>query len=282
MNYLLIFDNADDLESVQMPNYVPKTSWGHIIFTSRDQGIIGTLAKTGALLDQLALDEAILALLQKANVLSPSPEEFGHAQDIVKQFACLPLAIDQAGAYIKARHKSLAAFQRLCSQRQSDILKYKPRLAGYDQTVFTTWEMNFEQVESMSEDARKLILLFCYLDAAKIPEAMLDRACSLQKRWSHGGEVTEEGPSASGVDEDLIQTVKDELRFDDAIEMLKSFSLIYVNEDEHTGLRNFSIHPLVQYCASQRVPVDVQNYWRRQAIALICHAFPRDEVLEPL
>ena len=282
MNYLLIFDNTDDLESVSMPKCIPKTSWGHIIFTSRDQGIIGTLAKTGALLDQLTLDEAILVLLQKANVFSPSPEEFGHAQDIVKQFACLPLAIDQAGAYIKARHKSLSAFKELCSQRQSDILKYKPRLAGYDQTVFTTWEMNFEQVENISEDARRLILLFCYLDAAKIPEAMLDRACSLQKRWSHDGEVTEEGPSASGVDENLVQTVKDELRFDDAIEILKSFSLIYVNEDKHTGLRNFSIHPLVQFCASQRVAVDIQNYWKLQAITLVCHAFPRDEVLEPL
>lgn len=73
MGYLLIFDNADDLESVPMSNYFTKTSWGHVIFTSRDQGIIGTLAKTGALLDQLALDEAILVLLQKANVLSSSP-----------------------------------------------------------------------------------------------------------------------------------------------------------------------------------------------------------------
>lgn len=282
INFLIIFDNADDLESVPMPNYVPKTSWGHVIFTSRDQGIIGTLAKTGALLDRLALDEAILAILQKANVPSPSPEEYGHALDIVQQLGCLPLAIDQAGAYIKARDKSLSSFKELCSQRQSDILKYKPHLAGYDQTVFTTWEINFEQVESNSEDARKLMLLFCYLDAANIPEAMLDRACSLQKRWSHEGDVTEEAPSASGIDEDLIRMVKDELRFDDAVEMLKSFSFIYVNEDEHTGLRKFSIHPLVQYCASQRVPVDVQDYWRKQAIALICHAFPRDEILEPL
>ena len=43
-------ENADDL--VPMPNYVPKTSWEHVMFTSRDQGIIGTLAKTGLLLDQ--------------------------------------------------------------------------------------------------------------------------------------------------------------------------------------------------------------------------------------
>lgn len=282
MNYLLIFDNADDPESVSISSYVPKTSWGHIVYTSRDQGIIGTLAKTGVLLDQLTIEEAVLVLLQKADVLNPSAEDLGYAQQIVEQFGCLPLAIDQAGAYIKARHKSLSAFKELCTQRQSDILRFKPRLADYDQTVFTTWEMNFEQVEKSSKDARKLMLLFCYLDGVNVQEAMLDRACSSQKRWSHNGEIIEVGPSASGVDKGLVCMVQDEVRFDDAIEVLVSFSLIYINEDEQTGLRKFSIHPMVQYCASQRVPPDVQSYWRAQAIALICHAFPRDEVLEPL
>jgi len=142
--------------------------------------------------------------------------------------------------------------------------------------------MNVEQVEKSSEDARRLMLLFCYLDTADIREATLDRACTSQKRWSHDGEVTEVAPSASGVDEDLICMVLDEVRFDDAIEVLGSFSLIYINEDEQTGLRKFSIHPMVQYCALQRVAPDVQSYWRAQAIALICHAFPRDEFLEPL
>ncbi|KAL9634730.1 MAG: hypothetical protein Q9164_003919 [Protoblastenia rupestris] len=267
MNYLLIFDNTDDTESVPISSYIPKTSWGHIVYTSRDQGIIGTLAKTGVILDQLTLEEAILVLLQKAGMLDPSAEDLGYAQQIVQQFGCLPLAIDQA---------------ELCTQRQSDILRFKPRLAEYDQTVFTTWELNFEQVEKSSEDARKLMLLFCYLDAANIREATLDRACSLQKRWGYDGELTEVAPSASEIDEDLVYMVQDEIRFDDAIEVLSSFSLIYINEDEQTGLRKFSIHPMVQYCASQRVAPEVQSYWRAQAIALICHAFPRDEVLEPL
>ena len=138
INYLVIFDNADDLESLPMSNYIPKTSWGHILYTSRDQGIIDTLAKGGILLDQLTPQEAIQVLLQKADLLNPSKIDLVYAQEIVEQFSCLPLAIDQAGAYIKARHKGLSAFNILCTQRQSDILRFKPRLANYDQTVFTT------------------------------------------------------------------------------------------------------------------------------------------------
>lgn len=145
MNYLLIFDNADNPESVLMSSYVSNTSWGHIVYTSRDQGIIGTLAKTGVILDQFALEEAILVLLHKADVLNPSAEDLGYAQKIVQRFGCLPLAIDQACAYIKVRHKSFPAFKELCAQRQSDILRFKPRLAEYDQTLFTTWEMNLSR-----------------------------------------------------------------------------------------------------------------------------------------
>ncbi|KAL8823071.1 MAG: hypothetical protein Q9191_006208 [Dirinaria sp. TL-2023a] len=232
-------------------------------------------------MDQLAVEEAISVLLQESNIHSPSAEDIEHARDIVLQFGCLPIAINQAGAYIRSRHKSLAAFKKLCQERRKDILDFKPRLAAYDQTVLTTWNMNFEQVERDSRDARILLLLFCYLEPADIPEAMLDRACTSQKRWDHRGEILEESPVSSGIDEEFVQLVKNELKFDDAIEVLQSFSLIYVNQDQKTGLRKFSIHPLVQYCASQRVSVEFREYWRLQAIALICHAFPRDDILEP-
>jgi hypothetical protein len=84
MNYLLIFDNADDPKSVLMSSYVPRTSWGHIVYTSRDQGIIGTLAETGITLNQFAPEEAVLVLLQKADVLNPSVEDLGYAQQIVQ------------------------------------------------------------------------------------------------------------------------------------------------------------------------------------------------------
>lgn len=280
--WLLILDNADDLESVQLLNYIPKTQWGHIVITSRDQIALGSVAKTGCLMDQLAVEEAISLLLEEADIHSPSTEDFEHARDIVSQFGCLPIAINQAGAYIRSRQKGLSAFKKLCKERQRHILEFKPRLAEYDQTVFTTWSMNFEQVERESREAHKLLLMFCYLDAANITEALLDRACAPQKRWNQGGEVFEEDPVHAGIDEEVVQLIKDEVKLDDAVEVLRSFSLIYVNLDEEIGLRKFSVHPLVQYCASQRVSAEVQEHWRSQATALICHAFPRDEILEPL
>ncbi|KAI4232447.1 MAG: hypothetical protein LQ349_005006 [Xanthoria aureola] len=279
-DWLLIFDNADDLESIRIAQYFPDTSWGHVVVTSRDQGVIGNVTKDGAVLDRLELEEAIAVLLQKAGYLSPSAEDYEEAKMIVELLGCLPLAVDQAGAYIRSRRKTLTSYLRLYKDRQNDVLQFKPRLGEYDNTVFTTWEINFEQVERDSKEASMLLFLFCFLDASNISETMLDRACSPQKRWDRAGEMSELAPMDAGLNSDLIALVKDEVAFDDAIEKLLSFSLIHLDNDVN-GLRNFSVHPLVQHCASQRFPSSLQDQWRLQAILIVCHAFPRNNYLDP-
>lgn len=83
-----------------------------------------------------------------------------------------------------------------------------------------------------------------------------------------------------GVERQLIQVIQGDFEFDTAVEKLLSFSLISCNK-ESEGLRSFSIHPLVQYCAVKRLsPPDVRK-WRCQALLLVCHAFPRNRFLEP-
>lgn len=111
-DWLLIFDNADDLGSVRIAQYFPNTSWGHIVLISRDQGAIGNVTKGGAVLDRLAVEDAIAVLLQKASYLSPSAEDYEEARVVVELVGCLPLAVDQAGAYIRSRRKN---FDKLSS-----------------------------------------------------------------------------------------------------------------------------------------------------------------------
>ena len=280
-DWLMIFDNADDLESVQISTYFPKTAWGHIVVTSRDQGAIGNVAEDGIVVGRLEIGEATAVLLQKAGYLSPSVEDYEEAQMIVGLLGCLPLAVDQAGAYIRSRRKTLASYCRLYKDRQNDILRSRTRLGEYDKTVFTTWDINFEQIERDSKEAFTLLLLFCFLDPSNISEMMLDRACSPQKRWNRIGEMSEIEPIDAGLNSSFVALIKDEVAFDDAIEKLLSFSLIHLDNDVN-GLRNFSIHPLVQYCASQRVPSQLRDEWRLQAVLVVCHAFPRNKYLEPL
>lgn len=280
-DWLLIFDNADDLDSVRISKYFPTASWGHILMTTRDQAAIGGVAKQGLVLERLGAKEAVEVLIAKAGIVDPIEANFQEAAAIVKLLGCLPLAIDQAGAYINSRRKTLTEYRRLFTERQFELLKFKPRLAEYDKAVFTTWEINFKQLEQDSGGASDLLLLLSYMDGADIPEQMLLRGCSPQSRWGSHGEVVSVSAEDEGVDRSLVALIKDEFAFDDAVEKLLSYSLVH-HHVSHSGSRSFSLHPLVQHCASQRSTHEVQNKWRLQAILLVCHAFPRSKYLETL
>ena len=70
--------------------------------------------------------------------------------------------------------------------------------------------------------------------------------------------MCEESPFVAGIECELVHLIKDEIRFFDAIEKLLFFSLIHLDKDTD-GLKNFSIHPLVQYCASHRISLQTQD-----------------------
>lgn len=108
--------------------------------------------------------------------------------------------------------------------------------------------------------------------------AFLSRSCI--EVQVPNGEVVELRPEDEGVEICLTNITQGGLEFDMAIERLLSFSLISYSK-ESDGLRNISIHPLVQYCVTQRLsPIEVSK-WRWHMLLLICHAFPRNKYIEP-
>ena len=279
-DWLLIFDNGDSLNEVDITKFIPSTSWGHIIITSRDNTAIGSVAPAGNVIKDLTIEEAIHVLIERSNVAMVTPEDMLNAEAIVEQLGCLPLAVDQAGAYIRARQKTLAEYLRLLRHKQEDLLTWRPRVSPYDKTVLTAWELNFRQVELESEAAKHLLLLCCFLDPADISELLLLRGCTAQRRWSTGGEKVDLQPDESLRDQVLVETISNEISFDAAVEKLLTFSLLRRNNDINEA-RSFSVHPLVQFAAATRLSVQEQDTWRLQAILLVSHAFPRSEDLEP-
>jgi len=279
--WLMVFDNADDLVSVPVSKYFPVTSWGHIIITTRDQAASGSVTEEGCTLGPLTSNEAVKLLLGRAGIRQPSSSQQESAEEIVRLLGFLPLAINQAGAFMRSRCRSPNEFLGLYLKERLDILRIRPRLGDSEISVLTTWEVNFKQVENDSKDATTLLLLFCFLEPSAISEVLLHRGSTLQRRWHEDGEVTEVSAEVEGLDRHLTALIQNETEFDTAIEKLLSYSLISCNK-EIDGLRSFSVHPLVQYCTRERVSPATANTWRWQAILLICHAFPRNRYIEPL
>ncbi|KUL81633.1 hypothetical protein ZTR_09651 [Talaromyces verruculosus] len=279
--WLLVFDNADNLDMVPIHKYLPAVNWGHVIITSRDQGIIGNIAEEGHVLTSLMIEDAVQLLLKRSGIRQPTQSEMEEARGIAELLGSFPLALVQAGAFVRSRCRSLEEYHRLYITHRNDLLRFSSRLGDTDKAILTAWEINFKQLEQESPDAILLLLLFSFLEPSSIPEIVLHRGSTPQKRWGRNGEVTEVSAEDEGVDERLTKVIQGDMEFDAAVEKLLSLSLISCNK-ESNGLRSFSIHPLVQYCSTQRLSPSEVDKWRWQALLLICHAFPRNRYIEPL
>ncbi|KAF8242731.1 hypothetical protein K440DRAFT_664567 [Wilcoxina mikolae CBS 423.85] len=275
-DWLLIFDNADQLASVNLERFFPTAPWGHIIVTTRDP--TGSFGEESHM-QGLKPEEAVQLLLKRSKILKPTDDDIVNATCITEQLGCLALAIEQAGAYISARQLTLQEYVELLQCQRNELLKYPVQLGSYQRSVFATWEVSFRQIERDSTPAAKLLLMLSFLDPAEINQLMLVRGCQPQKRWGAAGEVCNYSASEAGVDSGIIELVTNRIVFDDAIQKLREFSLIQRNYDVQ-GKRSFSLHPLVQDCVSHRVGEDEQRKWREQAILLVSQAFPRHQYLE--
>ncbi|KAJ7433521.1 P-loop containing nucleoside triphosphate hydrolase protein [Mycena galericulata] len=234
--WLLFFDNADD-PKIDLHQYFPKCSHGNILITSRNPGLC-VYAGAHSLVSDMEESDAIVLLLTSA-VQDITPKNQEVSAEIVKALWYLPLAIIQAGAFI-AKSGSLNTYMALYTQNKARLLSEKPTQShdDYAWTVYTTWQISFEQ---LSEPAATLLQLCSFLHHQGIYEGIFGGASAYQ--------FYDHGPSREELQKPLeilsrflrADGTWDSLSFVDSTNELRAYSLInFIGE---SGL--FSIHPLV-------------------------------------
>jgi len=257
-DWLLILDDADDLELVSI--FLPITETGHVLLTTRDQGV--SLLAQSQEVEKMDLAEGALLLLRRSTVLTlndalarASSEAKELAETIVTLMDGLPLAIEQAGAYIAQTGCGLARYLNLYKQYRTDLLRWRRRIpSDYPKTVASTWALSFEQVEARNPSAADLLRLCAFLDPDAIAEDLV-----LQ--------------GASELSPVLQKTAADGFRFDEALDVLRSFSLIRRLPDS----KSFAVHRLVQVVLKEQMDTPTQQQWAQRAVRVVEAAFPEVE-----
>jgi len=271
-NWLIIFDDADDLVEVDLPSFFPLADGGDILITTRDAQVEDPDITTHSIhLEMLAPEKSLELLLKRSSIkVKLTAEEGIAATEITHQLGHLPLAIDQAGAYIQARKTSFRDYHSLYEKQQQSLLGYRSKLSKYQKTVHTTWELSFQKLETESPEVAELFLLLCQYDNSSISDAMLKRGVSAQLSYGRNGEEVNLPAEKSGIPQTLIAFLSDDFKFDEAVERLLSFSLV-----QRTTTPGFTLHKLVQFCGQSRVKEEKRRDSFGTAIRLISHAFPR-------
>ena len=260
--WLLIFDNADSPQIVQP--FLPREWRGHVLVTSRaqdfqDLGIVQPME-----IETLSSEEAVAFLLlrtgnssigapdlrsvQSIEPLKEDPFETSNLLGIIGRFpdgtpsieleaaaklaaelGCLPLALEQAAAYIVTNKVSFQDYLKgYRKQRLKRLEKAKPKLGNYPDSVVTTWALNLKEVQKQSAAAAELLRYSAFLHPDAIPFELFTRGAH---------ELLGEPLAAA-----LAATKDDLLELYDLLNPLCSYSLILVDGESHS----YSIHRLVQ------------------------------------
>jgi tetratricopeptide (TPR) repeat protein len=253
--WLLILDNADDLSLVQ--DFLPPAGRGHTLLTTRASSM-GRLAQRIEV-DTLDSEQGALLLLRRVGRLAPdAPLEQAEAGDraialtITQELGGLPLALDQAGAYIEEMQCSLADYLQFYRSQRAELLKARGGLVpDHPEPVATTWALSFAKVEQRSPAAADVLRLCAFLHPDAIPE-----------------EIIIEG--AEDLGPNLQAIVKNQLALNQAIGVLLSYSLLKRNAEEHL----LSIHRLVQAVLKDGMDAATYRRWAERTVQAVDAALP--------
>lgn len=256
-HWLLILDNADDLQAIHP--FIPTGGKGHLIITTREYAT-GSLANLP--IEKMNQEEGISFLLRRAKMLLPnaslatvSQQNRSQAEAIVKALDGLPLALDQAGAYLEETPScSLSAYLERYHHEQRTFLDRRGRTSSH-LSVRATFLLCFTQVIKQSERGADLLRCLAFLDAEDIPTAMLQEGA---------GEL---GPH-------LATITNNASLLDEAISTLLRYSLVHY----HPERQACSVHRLVQAVFKEEMSPKERHQWKKRVVQAVNHAFPSSDV----
>ncbi len=196
-NWCLVFDNAEKPADLQP--FLPSKG-GHILITSRNPHWQESIN-----VDVFAPEESKELLTR----LTGQPEAGSEA--LAELLGHLPLALTQAGSYIKTTQTSYAGYIDLFEQVRRELWQDETAPKDYSLTVGTTWKISVEKIRGQLPEALEVLYKSAYLYPNNIPSSL------------------------------LIGLGEDELGFQKKLHILQSYSLLVAQD---AGL--YSLHRLIQ------------------------------------
>lgn len=255
-SWLLIFDNADDLELTF--NYLPGGTRGAVLLTTRAQATGSYIEKID--MEKMGRKDGIDFLLcrkygGKAQLVSSADrQERKEAGQIWEHMEGLPLALDQAASYLEGTRCTLSDYLDMFETHRKDLLKqWGGPPSEHPQSVAATWLMALKKMERDRPAAAQLLRFCAFLHPKDIPESMFVKGADTL------------GPV-------LQRAATDTFAWNEAIAELLKYSL--VKRDEKKML---TMHRLVQAVIRDDMTQEDARGWLEQVIRVVDAAFPNSE-----
>jgi hypothetical protein len=249
--WLLIFDNAPGPGPVR--DFVPPAGRGRVLITSQS-----AVWPRGQTVEVPVLDTEVAAVFLMNRAGDPDNQA---AAALAAELGGLPLALEQAAAYIQAAGTTLAGYLALFEDRRADLLA-RGEAPGHPADLAATLGLALSRLEAEAPAAAGLLRLLACLAPEPVPLTLL---------LADGGIAGQLAPGAAAVVGTLFG---DLVTAGDAVTALRRYSLVSPAGD---GL--VLVHRLVQAITLDQVPADTRHQWEQAAAILVEAAVPDEPQL---
>jgi tetratricopeptide (TPR) repeat protein len=252
-NWLLVFDNLEDLRT--LTGYLPTPTDGNVLITTR---LASIELYRKIVIETLNEVDGVELLLKCAGTKQQADSERQIAGKLVKELGGLPLAIEQAGAYVK-NNRTIEHYWQLYQKNKMRLLS-KASQGGHD-AVTVTFQLSFEKLAQleplMGSTVSDLLRVLAFLAPDAIPEEI----------FKLGSEH---------FSENLQNAIADEADWDDVCLAATSYSLIKHDFEN----KSFSIHRLVQLVIREMMNKEEQHQWLGNVVETLEKIFPDPDKVE--
>ena len=249
--WLLIFDNAPDRAAVAP--FLPPVGKGRVLITSQS-----ALWPPGQAVQVPVLGTGVAAEFLVNRTSDPDERA---ATELASELGGLPLALEQAGAYIQAAGTTLAGYLSVFRDRRADRLT-RGEAPGHPVDVAATFGLALSRLEADTPAAAGLLRLLACLAPEPVPLALLL------------ADAQAAGELAQAVAATVGPLLGDPVAIGDAVAALRRYSLVTPAGD---GL--MLVHRLVQHVTRAQLSAEVIGQWEQAAEVLVEAAVPADPAL---
>jgi tetratricopeptide (TPR) repeat protein len=241
--WLLVYDNAEQPRSLD--GYRPPAGGGHVLVTSRNPawGAISTTLRV----DVLPRAEAV-ALLRRRTGMDDQ-----HAERLAEALGDLPLALEQAAAYLEATATPPGTYLDMLATRAPELFALGGQPAGSERTIATTWTVSLDRLRKEAPGAQDLLRLCAFLAPDELPRSLIEQHPEVLPRR-------------------LARAVRDRIGLQQALGGLRRYSLAAVTD------QTISVHRLVQAVVRHELNDHQTREWAQAAVALLLAGFPDQPV----
>lgn len=248
--WLLVLDNAEDREV--LPSFVPEAAVGNVLITSRERVFQELGVPRGLDVPDLPATESLHFLLLRTGREAAGRVELAAASELAAELGHLPLALEQAAAYIAETDATFVDYLAAFRKRRVEVLERASPLLSRS-TVAVTWAANFAAVQASSPASADVLKVCAFIGPESIPF-----------------ELVSQGAPALGAPISTAVVAHGDLAVAELLRPLARYSLVRSDPNSRT----FGVHQLVQEMVRGDIgEVDRCEYVDR-AVAALDATFP--------